>query len=77
MPALAVALGAKAVIVENVPGIEHDSRSILEQSKALFESVGYHIDESVVKALDLGCRKPESDTFWSQAKRDDLGSMKL
>ena len=54
MPALAVALGAKAVIVENVPGIEHDSRSILEQSKALFESVGYHIDESVVKALDLG-----------------------
>lgn len=54
MPALAVALGAKAVVVENVPGIEHDSRGILEQSKALFESVGYHIDESVVKAIDLG-----------------------
>lgn len=54
MPALAVALGAKAVIVENVPGIEHDSRAVLEQSKALFESVGYHIDENVVKALDLG-----------------------
>ena len=54
MPALAVALKARAVIVENVPGIEHDSRSILEQSKALFKSVGYHIDESVVNTLDVG-----------------------
>ena len=54
MPALAVALGAKAVVVENVPGIEHDSQGILEQSKALFESVGYYIDESIVNALDVG-----------------------
>ncbi len=54
MPALAVALGAKAVIVENVPGIRHDSRGILEQAKGLFASSGYLVDEFVVDAVRVG-----------------------
>ncbi len=54
MPALAVALGAKCVIVENVPGVQHDSRHVLEDAKALFESEGYSIDDTVVDAVRLG-----------------------
>lgn len=54
MPALAVALKAKAVIVENVPGIRHDRRQILDEARALFGSRGYHVDETVIDATRLG-----------------------
>lgn len=54
MPALAVALKAKAVIVENVPGIRHDRRQILDEAKALFGSRGYYVDEAVIDATRLG-----------------------
>ena len=54
MPALAVALGARAVIIENVPGIRHDRRRILEEAKALFASEDYRVDEAVIDATVLG-----------------------
>ena len=54
MPALAVALGAKAVIVENVPGVLHDHKHVLQNAKELFESSGYEVSDSVVDAQTLG-----------------------
>lgn len=54
MPALAVALGAKAVIVENVPGIRHDAQGVLDAAKGLFEGNGYYLDEKVVDAMAVG-----------------------
>lgn len=54
MPALAVALKAKAVIVENVPGIRHDRRQILDEARALFGSRGYYVNEAVIDATRLG-----------------------
>lgn len=54
MPAMAVALGARAVIVENVPGVRHDHRNVLDNAKGLFESSGYYVDEAVVDAMALG-----------------------
>ncbi len=54
MPALAVALDAKCVIVENVPGVRNDHRRVLEDAKGLFQSSGYYIDDDVVDAVALG-----------------------
>ncbi len=54
MPSLAVALGAKVVIVENVPGIRHDRRQILDEARALFRSRGYYVAEAVIDATTLG-----------------------
>ena len=54
MPALAVALGAKVVIIENVPGIAYDRRQILSQAKGLFAHSGYMVNERIVNALELG-----------------------
>ena len=54
MPAMAVALGARAVIVENVPGVRHDYYNVLDRAKGLFESNGYGVDEAVVDAMTLG-----------------------
>ena len=54
MPALAVALGASCVVVENVPGVQHDHRKVLDEAKGLFESSGYRIDDGVVDAVAVG-----------------------
>lgn len=54
MPAMAVALGARAVIVENVPGVLHDHQNVLDRAKGLFERNGYHVNEAVVDAMELG-----------------------
>ena len=54
MPALAVALDAKAVIIENVPGVLHDHKHVLQNAKELFESSGYEVSDSVVDAQMLG-----------------------
>ena len=54
MPSIAIALEAKAVIIENVPGISHDSRDILNHAASLFEQHDYFIDETVIDATELG-----------------------
>ena len=54
MPALAVALDAKVVIVENVPGVRHDHRHVLQNAIELFESSGYSVSDTVVDAIGLG-----------------------
>lgn len=54
MPALAVALGAKAVIVENVPGVQHDDRGVLQSARDLFVTSGYHVSDTIVDGVSLG-----------------------
>ena len=54
MPALAVALDAGAVVIENVPGIRNDRGNYLDIAKGLFESEGYAIDEAIVDSVELG-----------------------
>ena len=54
MPAMAVVLGARAVIVENVPGVQHDHREVLKVARELFETSGYYVDAAVVDATALG-----------------------
>lgn len=54
MPALAIALDAKVVVIENVPGIEHDRRRILDHTKGLFAYGRYFVDEKIVSAVELG-----------------------
>ena len=54
MPAIAVALNAKVVIVENVPGVRNDERSVLSSARELFHTSGYQVDEAIVDAVSLG-----------------------
>ena len=54
MPALAIALDAKVAVIENVPGIKHDRRQILDHAKGLFADGQYLVDERVVNAVELG-----------------------
>ena len=76
MPALAVALDAEVVIIENVPGIEHDSRRILSHAKGLFADSNYFLDERMVNAVELGLPQTRKRhvLIASKTRRPDIDS---
>lgn len=60
MPALAVALNAPAVLIENVPGVVRDDSSVVQSSVALLRGAGYEVRTGVLSAETLG---------WPQTRR--------
>ena len=77
MPALAVALDAKVVVIENVPGIEHDRRQILDHAKGLFADGHYLVDERIVNAVELGLPQTRKRhvLIASRTRKPDINSV--
>ena len=55
VPAIAVALGAPAVIIENVPEVQSDKFGVVETATTLLKRSGYHLTDHVVNSSSLGC----------------------
>ena len=77
MPALAVALDAKVVVIENVPGIEHDHRQILDHAKGLFADEKYQVNDQIVSAVELGIPQTRKRHVLvaSKKRKPDIGSV--
>ncbi len=54
VPALAIALGARFVVIENVPNVIRDSESVVATTIALLRSAGYRTTQGVLAADRLG-----------------------
>lgn len=54
MPAVAVALGINAVVIENVPNVVNDQGAVVDRTVELFESHGYFIERGIISAVSLG-----------------------
>lgn len=54
VPAIAVAVQAPLVLIENVPDIRNAKISIIDTARALFEKSGYLVDEAIVSGFELG-----------------------
>ena len=54
VPAMAVATGARAVIIENVRAAVHDQKQVVQSTVRLLEDAGFHVEQGVVAAADLG-----------------------
>lgn len=54
VPAIAVALKTKCIIVENVPDVINDSRSVVSLALDLFHNNGYYVASSRIYASDYG-----------------------
>ena len=52
--AIGIALGAKAIVIENVPGVRRDTSEVVERSISLLKQYGYSISGDVLKAEHLG-----------------------
>lgn len=54
VPALAVALNVKHVIIENVPNVVNDRMSVVASTVTLLEKAGYEVTEGVLQAHQFG-----------------------
>lgn len=54
VPAAAVALDARTIIIENVPGVVHDQLGVVATTIQLLETAGYRVESGVLKAENLG-----------------------
>lgn len=54
VPALAIALGAKFVVIENVPNVIRDSESVIATTIALLRRSGYRTTQGVLAADRMG-----------------------
>lgn len=64
MPAIAVALGAKAAIIENVAEVVNDKHSVVARATALFKSCGYKVtDTGPINATHCGVAQSRKRHF--------------
>jgi len=54
VPAAAVALGARHVVIENVPNVVADKHGVVQTAKTLLTNAGYKISSGVLRADQLG-----------------------
>ena len=52
--AFAIACNARAVLIENVPGVRKDHGNVVEASRAVLRAAGYKVSETVISAAHLG-----------------------
>lgn len=69
VPAFAVAVEAKAIIIENVPSVIHDRTCVVQTTRQLFESTGYEVTEGVLAADAMGWPQTRR-RFFMVARRD-------
>lgn len=63
VPAIAAALQAEHVIIENVPSVLNDSRAVVESAATLLRDAGYLIEAGVIKGETLGWPQSRSRYF--------------
>lgn len=68
VPAIAVAVGAPIVIIENVPEITNDRHGVVESTKSIFSAAGYTLTEHVLNASLLGCPQTRRRYFLIASK---------
>lgn len=69
VPAMALALRAPIVVVENVRAVIHDRRQVVQSTETLLRSAGYTVTCGVVKAVELGWPQ-RRERFFLVARRD-------
>jgi DNA (cytosine-5)-methyltransferase 1 len=66
--ALAIALDANAILVENVPHVQNDKRNVVGAANALLEKAGYVVTEANVRADELGAPQRRTRFFLTGIK---------
>jgi DNA (cytosine-5)-methyltransferase 1 len=69
VPAAAVALGARHIVIENVPNVVRDKNGVVQTTLALLRDNGYHVTSGVLAAHRLGWPQTRK-RFFLVASRD-------
>ena len=54
VPAVAIALGADMVVIENVPAVVHDRSQVVATTEQLLRAADYHVETGVLSAVKMG-----------------------
>jgi DNA (cytosine-5)-methyltransferase 1 len=68
VPALAIALDAQAVVIENVPRVVRDKQQVVATTVKLLEEAGYHVTTGVLAADQLGWAQTRQRHFLIASK---------
>ena len=71
MPAFAIALESKTIIIENVRAIVHASEDVVSVTQRLLESYGYNVKEAVLDASRYGVAQTRTRHFLIASKVAD------
>lgn len=63
MPAIGIALNAKAIIIENVPRVTLDHGKVVAKTTSMLRDYGYKVSSGVLSADDLGWPQTRSRHF--------------
>lgn len=77
VPALAVALNVKSLIIENVPNVVNDKESVVSSAINLLKTNGFHITEGVLQAHHLGWPQTRKRYFLVASRGSAPISIKL
>ncbi len=69
VPAMALALRAPIVIIENVPTVVNDELGVVESTIRLLADAGYQVETGVLRAADMGWPQ-RRNRFFLVARRD-------
>ena len=71
VPALAIALGARFVVIENVPNVVRDSKSVVASTIGLLRNAGYRTTQGVLAADRFGWPQTRKRYFVLAVKETD------
>lgn len=71
VPAVAVAVGAKHVVIENVPNVQADKKGVVQTALALLRGNGYNISAGVLAADKFGWPQTRK-RYFMVASRDSV-----
>lgn len=71
VPAAAVALGARHIVIENVPNVVADRRGVVQTTITLLRNAGYHLSHGVLAADKIGWPQTRK-RFFLIASRDSI-----
>lgn len=76
VPAMAVALDAQMVVIENVPSVVHDALGVVEATKKLLSNAGYAVRGGTLSASQMGWPQTRSRYFLVARKirNDSVGT---
>ncbi len=75
VPAVGIALGAKVIMVENVPAVTLDKSGVVDKAKDCLEAAGYFVDDAVLEGARLGVPQRRKRHFLLATKKKGILSL--
>lgn len=64
------------LIIENVPGVQHDTHNVVDIAKAELKKLGYHVDSGVINMSDIGVPQKRKRFFLIASREKNVSILR-